>query len=83
MTRLLSRISEHGYHMEAAGMALDTVGELLGADGSEHNLLPNQVQGLNHAVVALAALVKQTGAGLCTMAAEAEHDAAQAEGGVQ
>jgi len=50
-----------GDRLASAGMALDTIADLLGADGSEHHLTHSDRNGLIHAVRALADLVKRSG----------------------
>ncbi len=49
----------------AIGFALQSIGELLGADGSEHNLSTKQANGLNHAVDALGSFVLSIAGELC------------------
>lgn len=50
-----------GDQLSSAGMALDTIANLLGADGCEHHLTPFDRNGLTHAVRALADHVKRSG----------------------
>jgi hypothetical protein len=50
-----------GDRLISAGMGLDTLADLLGADGSEHHLSQADRTGLLHAVRALAELVTDKG----------------------
>lgn len=50
-----------GDRLASAGLALDTIADLLGADGCEHHLTHSDHNGLIHAVRALADLVKRSG----------------------
>jgi hypothetical protein len=58
--------SERGNTLVNAGYALEAIGNLLGADGSEYNLTPSLENGLQHAVVALGIMVREYGCGLAT-----------------
>lgn len=44
---------DHGDHLQSLGFALEVLGNLLGADGSEHHLTQSDRNGLAHAVRAL------------------------------
>lgn len=50
-----------GDRLASVGMALDTIANLLGADGSEHHLTPSDRNGLIHAVRAFADQVRRSG----------------------
>jgi len=53
--------SERGNTLANAGYALEAIGNMLGADGSEYNLTPSLENGLQHAVVALGIMVREYG----------------------
>ncbi|WP_120993154.1 hypothetical protein [Stutzerimonas urumqiensis] len=61
---LMSAAWERGNHLMSAGYGLMVIGDLLGADGSEHSLGPGDLSGLQHAVVALGAMVLDAGQSL-------------------
>ncbi len=64
MRDLPSLAIEHGDRLQSTGYALETLANLLGVDGSEHHLTPSDINGLAHAVRALAGYVFAAGAGL-------------------
>ncbi|HBP1996480.1 TPA: hypothetical protein ACKSFN_005806 [Pseudomonas aeruginosa] len=66
-----------GNNLSTASIALETIANLLGADGCEHFLNKGHINGLVHAVLTISVYVKDAGCDLCE-AAEAE-----SEGGVQ
>ncbi|MFK1550124.1 hypothetical protein ACIUZB_06850 [Pseudomonas aeruginosa] len=66
-----------GNNLSTASIALETIANLLGADGCEHFLNKGHINGLVHAVLTISVYVKGAGYDLCE-AAEAE-----SEGGVQ
>ncbi|WP_443697668.1 hypothetical protein [Pseudomonas sp.] len=59
---------DHGNRLATAGMALETLANLLGLDGSEHGLSDSQAHGLAWAVSSIAALVRDAGFDLCDKA---------------
>ncbi|MDN6859689.1 hypothetical protein QO207_24145 [Pseudomonas sp. CAN2814] len=70
----LSRLSGRvGNELVCAGIALETLGNLLTAHSSKHNLEEKDVDGLNHAVLAISAFVRSAGYDLCE-AAEVEQE---------
>jgi hypothetical protein len=72
--RLKQAAWEHGNYLTSAGYGLITLGDLLGADGSEHFLTKDNLNGLQHAVVALGAMVRDSGIALTERAELAGHD---------
>jgi hypothetical protein len=61
----LPRIAmDHGERLHSLGYALATLGDLIGADGSEHHLSPQDINGLTHAVRALGGYAVAAGAAL-------------------
>lgn len=76
--RNLSRLSgQIGSNLVGAGLALETLGNLLTAHSSKHNLEERDVDGLNLAVLTISAYILSAGYDLCE-AAEV-----QQEGGEQ
>ncbi|MBT8764794.1 hypothetical protein [Metapseudomonas boanensis] len=65
MSKLARIAGQHGNRMVVAGCALNTIADLLGCDGVEHHLSAQQVNGLHHAVKALAGLIQIAGFELC------------------
>lgn len=65
MSELARIADQHGNRMVVAGCALNTIADLLGCDGVEHHLSAEHVNGLHHAVKALASLVQAAGFELC------------------
>lgn len=60
--RELQRLAiEHGDLLSSAGRALETVANLLGVDGAEHHLGSADINGLTHAVRAIAGYVEAAG----------------------
>lgn len=70
---------QHGSTLTQAGMALETIGNLLGCDGCEHHLNGDDRNGLHHAVAVIGALLKEAGYELCTQAEEALEEQANAQ----
>ncbi|WP_462379564.1 hypothetical protein [Pseudomonas sp. Marseille-QA0892] len=54
-----ARIQERANALVNAGIGLETIGNLLGADSSEHGLCDEEKTGLAHTVAALGSLVSQ------------------------
>lgn len=54
MRDLIPLAIEHGDRLQSTGYALETLANLLGCDGSEHHLTRQDINGLTHAVRALA-----------------------------
>lgn len=54
-----------GNRLVSAGIGLSAIANLLGADASEHHMNSSDLNGLCHAVSALADLVKRDGYDLC------------------
>lgn len=77
MRNLVKLSNSIGGNLTGAGLALETIANLLGADGCEHFLNKGHINGLVHAVLTISVYVKDAGCDLCE-AAEAE-----SEGGVQ
>lgn len=50
-------VERHETTLYSVGYALTTIGNLLGANGSEHHLDDADMNGLQHAVIALGSLV--------------------------
>jgi hypothetical protein len=65
---LAKAADDHGNRLATAGLALETLANLLGLDGSEHHLSDAQAYGLTCAVSAIGALVRDTGFDLCDKA---------------
>ena len=61
MRNLVRLAIDHGDRLQSTGYALETLANLLGADGSEHDLTPSDINGLTHAVRALAGYVSAAG----------------------
>ncbi|MEA9997195.1 hypothetical protein QN382_03525 [Pseudomonas sp. 10B1] len=59
---------DHGNRLTTAGMALETLANLLGLDGSEHGLSDSQAYGLSCAISSIGALVRDAGFDLCSKA---------------
>ncbi|WP_425327996.1 hypothetical protein [Pseudomonas nitroreducens] len=77
MRNLVSLADKIGSNLACAGHGLETIANLLGADGCEHHLTKEDAYGLAHAALALSALIKGAGYDLC-IAVEVEQ-----EGGAQ
>ncbi len=61
---------QHGSTLTQAGIALETIGNLLGCDGAEHHLKKGDLNGLHHAVAVIGTLLKDAGYELCEQAEE-------------
>lgn len=72
MRELTQAAYQHGSTLTQAGIALETIGNLLGCDGSEHHLNRDDRNGLHHAVAVIGALLKDAGYKLCGQAEEVE-----------
>jgi len=59
---------DHGNRLCTAGLALETLANLLGHDGSEHHLSESQVYGLACAVYSIGTAVRDSGMQLCDKA---------------
>ncbi|HUE93578.1 hypothetical protein [Pseudomonas sp.] len=70
-----------GSTLAQAGMGLKTISELLGCDGCEHDLTEENINGLHHAVAAIADLVAMAGYELCGQVEIAE--SMDSKGGAQ
>ena len=81
MRDLLPLAIEHGDRLQSAAYALETLANLLGCDGSEHHLTRQDINGLTHAVRALAGYASAAGAELYVAAELA--GALETVGGVQ
>lgn len=69
----------YGNGLMCAGMGLETLSNILGADGCEHSLDTKDITGLLHAVHALGLYVKQAGCAMCSIAETlGEHPSATA-----
>ena len=64
MSNLSTLAIYHGDRLLSLGHALEALGNLLGADGSEHHLSAQDVDGLAHAVRALGGYALAAGAEL-------------------
>ncbi|SDK68133.1 hypothetical protein SAMN05216189_104718 [Pseudomonas delhiensis] len=71
LTRLSGRV---GNNLVGAGLALETLCNLLTAHRSKYNLEERDIDGLNQAVLTISAYVMSAGYDLCE-AAEAEQEA--------
>lgn len=54
-----------GNELVSAGIGLETIANLLGADGIERHLSDDDVNGLQHALLVLGIYIKNTGYELC------------------
>ncbi len=79
MRDLIPLAIEQGDRLQSTGYALETLANLLGGDGSEHHLTQQDINGLTHAVRALAGYV--FGAGLEIYEAAELAGALEAKGG--
>ncbi|EMW0555506.1 hypothetical protein [Pseudomonas aeruginosa] len=69
--RNLTRVADQvGNNLSTAGIALETIANLLGADGCEHHLDSREVSGLLNAVSALSAYISGAGYDLCSAVEE-------------
>lgn len=60
--------ADHGNNLAVAGLALETLANLLGLDGGEHHLTDTQTYGLSCAVHSIGTLVREAGFELCAQA---------------
>lgn len=74
LIRLADRI---GNDLAGAGYALEDLGNLLGADGSEHHINKDDANGLQHAVVAISAYIRKAATELCVAVEEEQEGGAQ------
>lgn len=81
MRNLIPLAIEHGDRLQSAGYGLETLANLLGCDGSEHLLNSHDINGLTHAVRALAGYVFAAGSELYEAAEQA--DSLEKKGGSQ
>lgn len=72
---LLELAYTSGNTLASAGYALEAIGNLLGADGSEYNLTPDLENGLQHAVLAIGVMVREYGISLAEKADSATQNA--------
>lgn len=76
MSATLARIAyDHGDSLMSVGFALETITDLLGCDGSEHNLTTEHLNGLANAVRVIGVYIAAAGLELC------EHSEALGKGG--
>ncbi|HBP6139237.1 TPA: hypothetical protein NOE56_002176 [Pseudomonas aeruginosa] len=76
--RNLATLSDSiGGNLTGAGFALETIANLLGADGSEHFLNKDHINGLVHAVLTISVYVKDAGYDLCEASEIAQEGGAQ------
>ncbi len=66
-----------GGNLTGAGLALEALADLLGADGGEHHLSYQQITGLAQAVAVIGAYIKGAGYDLCTAAELAQKGGAK------
>jgi hypothetical protein len=66
-----------GNNLTGAGIALETLADLLGADGCEHDLNYQQITGLAQAVAVIGTYVKGAGFNLCQAAELAQEGGAK------
>lgn len=64
MSNLSTLAIDHGDLLQSTAYALETLADLLGADGSEHHLTRSDTNGLTHAVRALSGYVSAAGMAL-------------------
>lgn len=64
MSNLSTLAIDHGDLLQSTAYALETLANLLGADGSEHHLTRSDTNGLTHAVRALSGYVSAAGMAL-------------------
>lgn len=68
MRNLVTLSDSIGGNLTGAGFALETIANLLGADGCEHFLNKDHINGLVHAVLTISVYVKDAGYDLCEAA---------------
>ncbi|MNO63525.1 hypothetical protein D3C76_542330 [compost metagenome] len=66
MRNVIQLADRIGSNLTGAGLALETLADLLGADGCEHDLNYQQLTGLANAVAVLGIYIKGAGYDLCT-----------------
>lgn len=76
MRNLVTLSDSIGGNLTGAGFALETIANLLGADGSEHFLNKDHINGLVHAVLTISVYVKDAGYSLCEAAEIAQEGGA-------
>lgn len=54
-----------GNELVSAGIGLETIANLLGADGIERHLSDDDINGLQHVLLALGTYIRSTGYDLC------------------
>lgn len=74
MNHLTHLAMSRGDRLICTGYALNTIADLLGCDGCDHGLTDKQLNGLHHAIKALAGFVETAGFDL---AEAAEQEAKQ------
>lgn len=79
MADLTVLATHHGDQLQSMGLALEALGNLLGADGSEHNLNSRDLDGLAHAVRALGGYAFAAGVELYAATESTAHSSASAE----
>ena len=79
MTDFHHLIEKAGDQLVSTGYALETAARLLGGDGIEHNLSPEDVKGLIHVVTALGATIRDTGYELYSAVEEETAEALERE----
>lgn len=72
MREFIQMANQTGNTLTCAGIGLETIGSLMGADGAEHYLNTEDMNGLHHTVIALGGLIKAAGYNLCIAAEEAQ-----------
>ncbi|WP_457788336.1 hypothetical protein [Pseudomonas sp. PL-6] len=70
LSRMRSDVNRHARAIISAGFGLRAIGDLLGADASEHFVDRDMEHGLAHAVVAIGELLNQTGGCLWDISSE-------------
>lgn len=75
MSDFLRMVDLAGSDLASAGIGLETIGNMLGADGIERLLSEDDLNGLQQAVLALGSYIKSTGYGLCSAAKDEVADA--------
>lgn len=64
MSDLNRLATDHGDRLISVGYAMETIANLLGCDGQEHDLSKDDINGLTHAARALAGYVRESGSAL-------------------
>jgi fructose-specific phosphotransferase system component IIB len=65
MSDFLRMVDLTGNELVSAGIGLETIANLLGADGIERHLSDDDVNGLQHVLLALGSCLRSTGYDLC------------------